>query len=1003
MPIFNEKSVVEDYVVGKLQEAGWRFVPAEELERESYSEPLLVNNLVRAIRRINADKGVGEAEIKQVLNELRFKGERFEGARQILNFFKFGVPVKFEKERVVKYVLLFDYENIENNEFVVSRQVPYHGREDIRADIMLYVNGIPLAEIECKNPASFSQSWYDAYRQIKGYEKAVPELYKYVQIGVAAGEAANYFPIVPWQEEVGTHQWKEEGKDPLDSAIAMLSKNTLLDIIQNFLFLREERGVSTKVVARYMQYRAANRIVGRVTGNLRGEEKKNKGLIWHWQGSGKTLTMIFSANKLHHLKLLGNPSIFFIVDRIELEEQLYQEFYSMDIVEPEVLGSVEELRKALVHDEGRGKRGIMILLIHKFRPEELGSLQKELERLPKETILTRKNVIAFIDEGHRTQYGTLAAQMRAILKNAFFFALTGTPISKAGRDTYGEFSYPPKEKYLDRYFITDSISDGFTVKLVYQPRLDQEVHLKRDMLEAFLDAEFEELPEDVQEKVRESLKKRLNTINVFLENPKRIGLVAKDVAEHFKENLDGRFKAMVVAASRKACVYYKRELDRLLPKEYSEVVMTYTQGDSEPIQSFGRELLERHPGKDREDVRKDIVEKFKDEEFPKILIVTDMLLTGFDAPILQTMYLDKPLKEHRLLQAIARTNRPFKGVKEAGVILDYVGILKEFKKAFEQYSREEINGALFDREAVKRGFLGILGGILKLFGSIPKDRYDRKTLLSALEVLTTDEKNGREFLEGYKELRKIFELLGPDGIKLEHFSDYKWVSAIYVYYMRMVLRSQPSYEGYAQKYFEKTLRFVHRTTEFEKLEKDLPVIAFDKNYLRTLEAKVKSSGEKAANIVFTLNRLVLVDRHKNPIFESLAEKVERLLKLWKDKTRDFERIYREGAEIIGEIAKLSERQRTLGFSDLQYSLLLVLEKKFGSESSLTGDAGELAGILNKSLFPDWESQQTARKAVEREVRMFTRGYVKSRGLKPEEIDRLYAELIESVKNYGRAA
>lgn len=986
----------------KLQAQGWHFVPSEELERESHSEPLLVNNLVRAVRRINADKGVGEAEVKQVLNELRFRSGP-EGARQILNFFKFGVPVKFEKERVVKYVQLFDYADIENNEFIVSRQVPYHGREDIRADIMLYVNGIPLAEIECKNPASFSQSLYDAYRQIKGYEKAVPELYKYVQIGVAAEQAANYFPIVPWQGEVDTHQWKEEGKDPLDSAIAMLSKNTLLDIIQNFLFLREERGVSTKVIARYMQYRAANRIVDRVTGNLRGEAEKNKGLIWHWQGSGKTLTMIFAANKLHHLKLLGNPSIFFIVDRIELEEQLYQEFYSMDIVEPEVLGSVEELRKALVHDGGRGRRGIMILLIHKFRPEELGGLQKELERLPKETILTRKNVIAFIDEGHRTQYGTLAAQMRAILKNAFFFALTGTPISKAGRDTYGEFSYPPGEKYLDRYFITDSISDGFTVKLVYQPRLDQEVHLKRDMLDAFLDAEFEELPEDVQEKVRESLKKRLNTINVFLENPKRIGLVAADVAEHFKENLDGRFKAMVVAASRKACVYYKRELDKLLPREYSEVVMTYTQGDSEPIQSFGRELLERHPGKDTEEIRKEIVEKFKDGEFPKILIVTDMLLTGFDAPILQTMYLDKPLKEHRLLQAIARTNRPFKGVKEAGVILDYVGILKEFKKAFEQYSREELNGALFDREAVKKEFLGILGGILKLFGSIPKDKYDRKTLLGALEVLTTDEKNGREFLEGYKELRKIFELLGPDEVKLEHFSDYKWVSAIYAYYMKMVLRSQPSYEGYAQKYFEKTLRFVHRTTEFEKLEKDLPVIAFDKNYLRTLEEKVKSSGEKAANIVFTLNRLVLVDRHKNPIFESLAEKVERLLKLWKDKTRDFERIYREGAEIIGEIAKLSERQRTLGFSDLQYSLLLVLEKKFGVERSLTGDAGELAGILGKSLFPDWESQQTARKAVEREVRRFARGYVKSRGLKPEEIDRLYAELLESVKNYGRAA
>ncbi|HLB69423.1 MAG TPA: HsdR family type I site-specific deoxyribonuclease [Candidatus Methanoperedens sp.] len=1006
MPKFTEKSLVEDYILEKLMEKGWRFVPANELERESFSEPLLLNNLVRAIKRLNADKGIGDEELKHVLNELKLKGSGNEGLKQILDYLKFGVPIKFEKERVVKYVRLFDFEEVDNNEFIVSRQVVYHGRDDIRTDIMLHINGIPLVEIECKNPASFSENWFDAYKQIKDYEKTVPELYKYVQIGIAAEQTAMYFPIVPWQEEIKVNQWKEEEKDPIDSAIEMLSKDTLLDIIRNFMFFRVEMGNATKVIARYMQYRAARKIVNRVSANLKGEDEKNKGLIWHWQGSGKTLTMIFAAHKLYHLKSLENPSIFFIVDRIELEEQLYTEFNSLDIVKPEIIGSIHELRKVLKHDEGKGKRGIMITLIHKFRVEELSELQKELEELSiqKETILTRKNVVAFIDEGHRSQYGTMAGQMKKILKVAFFFSLTGTPISKRGKDTYLEFSYPPEEKYLDRYFITDSIHDGFTVKLVYQPRLEKEVHLKKDMLETFLEVEFEELSDDIRDRVEEGVKKRLNAINMFLENPKRIELIAKDIAEHFKENVDGTFKAIVVAASRKSCAYYKEALDKWLPKEYSEVVMTYNErSDIQVIQHRITEAKARYGEKDMDEIRKEVVEKFKEEEYPKILIVTDMLLTGFDAPILQTMYLDKPLKEHRLLQAIARTNRPYKGIKEAGVILDYIGILKEFKRAFELYSEEEIKGALSGMNSLREDFNILLDGLLALFSDIPKDNYDRQTMLRAIEVLTTDEENSKRFLEDYGELRKIFELLGPAEIKVERFSDFKWISGIFTFYMNTVLQSQLGHEMYVQKYFEKTLKYVHRTTELENLRKDLPVISFDENYLMELEEKSKSKEEKAASIVFTLNRLVLVEKHKNPVYESLTDKVERILKLWKDKTRDFERIYAEGIEVFKKIEKLSQRQKELGFSDMEYSLLLNLEKNFGEDSEFIQDVRELSDGLRDHIFNNWAVQQTARKNVERGVRRFVRRYVKRHGLKLNELDSLYQNLMENVENYGKAS
>lgn len=1005
MSDFTEKKLVEEYFISKLKEKGWRFVPPDDLERESYEEVLLIPNLRRALNGVNQESGIGDEEVNKVINELKLTVTGVEGAKRILNFYKFGVPVKFEKERVVKYVQLFDYETVENNEFIVTRQAYYQGKDRIRTDVILYINGIPLVNIECKNPTSISESWFNAYKQIKDYEKAAPELYKYIQIGIAAESQARYLPIVSWQEDLRTHEWREESKDSVDSTIEMLSRDTLLDIIRNFLFFRVEFGNATKVITRYMQYRAANKIVKRVResldSRLTNHDSRTKGLVWHWQGSGKTLTMIFAANKLYYMRELENPTIFFIVDRIELEDQLYKEFYALDMVEPEIIGSLWELKELLKFDDYRSKRGVFIILIHKFRSEELEEVCGEIEKISKrkETIMNRRNVVAFIDEGHRTQYGLLAAQMKSILKNAFFFALTGTPISKRGRDTYLEFSYPPEELHLDKYFITDSIKDGFTVKIIYQPRLDKEVHLNKDLLEAFLETEFEELPEEIREDVEEKVKKRLNAIKLVLENPFRIKTIAGDVAEHFRGNIDGKFKAMVVAGSRKACAIYKGELDKLLPKNYSEVVTIFEREDEKVIQQYVAEARVRYGGKDIGDIRKDIVEKFKEEEVPKILIVTDMLLTGFDAPILQVMYLDKLLKEHRLLQAVARTNRPYKDLKEAGIVIDYVGILKEFKRAFEMYSEEDIKGALYGYENVREGFIRLMNEALEMLKEVSRD-YERESLLRAIEVLTTDKWKENEFVENYKNLRKTFELLGPDEVKLEYFEDYKWVSAIYAFYMKTIVQ-KPVYDEDIQKYYEKTVRFVHRATEIEKLDTELPIIAFDKGYLEKLEERVKNRKEKAANILFTLNRLVLVERHRNPVYESLIEKVERLLEMWREKTRDYEKIYTEGVNAIYEINQLFSRQKSLNFSDLEYSVLLEIEKRF-KKDGFERLVKDLSKRLEKYMFFGWFNQITVKKEVEREIRRFVRGMKGKYNLSLDEMNDLHRKLLESVKNYGAA-
>ena len=1008
-----ESKLVELPLIELLKNNGWAYIPGDDLVRDSFREPLLTATLVRKIRALNPDLNLEDTEVWHVIRELQMRGNGPEDQKKILQFFQHGVPIRIEKIREVRYVRLFDYTTPSNNEFVVSNQVIHEGRgeqgdERKRNDIILYINGIPLVNIECKSPATLTEDWTNAFNQIKGYEQSIPELYKYVQIGVAGEQSFKYFPIVPWMKEVQVDEWRleQEEFDPQDAIADMLRPEKLLDIVQSFLFIRREFGEEKKVLPRYIQYRAANKMVQRVLDNLAGKTEKNKGLIWHWQGTGKTLTMIFAANKLYFHPALQNPSIFFVVDRIDLEEQLYAEYNALSTVQPEIIGSSGKLRSVLLHDGGKGKRGIMITLIHKFRPEELSELGKELEQT-KASIVERKNVIVFVDEGHRSQYGLLAAQMKAIFKNAFFFALTGTPIQKTGnRNTYKEFGYPDDDDYyLDRYFIKESIAEGYSVKIAYQPRLEKEggIHLNKEMLKSFLEIELEEIPEEFRENVEDGVKKRLNIINLYLEDEKRIGKIAADIAQHFKENIDGKFKAMVVAASRKACVRYKRALDKLLPPEYSEIVMTHTAEDIGEIKTYTEELKKRYGLSDTEEINKLRRENFRDEkDLPKILIVTSKLLTGYDAPILQTMYLDKPLKEHRLLQAIARTNRPYKNVKEAGMILDYVGIFKEIKKALEQYSEKDLEGALYGMDAIKEEFGRLMAELLDIFKDVKVRAYDRETLGKTLEILTTDEEVGEAFLKTYRHVRKIFELLGSDGITLEWFEDYKWLSTVYSCYIRRVLREQPNYTRDVQKYFEKTVKYVQKTTEVQEINKSMPVLELDSEYLKRLEEHAATKKEKAANIVFALGRFRLTDKRRTPADETILDRIEGLITLWREKTKDYEKIYNEGATIVKDMQTLDQRQKELGLSDLEYSFLLNVEQRWGSNDTLVEDVRALCADLSGDMFPDWIAQVSAKKNIEQKIRRFVRRYGKQHGKSIDEIDALYVRLIDSVKEYGNS-
>lgn len=998
MPTFTEKSAVEDFIVELLEGRGWKVVLAESLERERLEEPLLVSELARAVKRLNV--GVTEGDVQRVLLELRHQGTDVEGCRKALGFLKWGVPVKLEKSREVRFLKLLDFERPERNEFVVSRQVTHEGgRGRIRPDILLYVNGIPLVCIECKHPADPAVSWWDAYKQvIRDYQQKVPELFKYVQFGIAAENEARYFPTAPWRKRAKPCQWKEEGRDPLEGVLEMLGRGTLLDLVRNFVFVREERGEAKKIIARYMQHRAANRIVERVVRTLQGKGKERSGLVWHWQGSGKTLTMIFAAHKLFREPLLERPTIFVILDRTELEVQMAQEFAALDLggIPIETISSIKELKETLAHDGRRGKRGIFVTLIHKFNPRELQQLGEELKR-EGESIVQRRNIVSLIDEGHRSQYGVLAAQMRDLLQGGFFFAFTGTPVAKKGRDTYRQFS-PPGEGYLDKYFFTESIADGFTVKILHQLRLEnaENIHLKREELEAFLAQEREEIPEHLREVVDAKVRRRLNTINAYMKNPKRLEMIAQDIADHFRKEVDGKFKAMVVAVDREACVFYKHLLDKLLPPEYSEVVITFSRKDKKVIREYEEDLRRKHRGKEIKDIQKDVIEKFKTEEQPpKILIVTDMLLTGFDAPILQTMYLDKPLKEHRLIQAIARTNRPLKGRKEAGLILDYVGILKNLKKAFEVYSEGDVAGLTVDVEKEAERFKKLVDGLIGLFegADISSDR--RKDLLEAVELLGRDERKAKAFRRGYREARTVFELLGPEPIKVAYRERYKWLTQMYFVYTRKIKREDPEEtDAFARRYFAKTIQHVYRALDVGKIEKEFPILHLDQDYIKKLEEQEPDKGKRLADMLFSLSRFVLTDKERRVVYETIADKVERIVKTWREKTADLDKIYGEAWQLIKEVNALEQRKQQLGLSTMEHGMLAVLETEF------EGDAEHMVRGLSrdvkKHIFPGWSIQKSALK----DVGLVVRRFVRKQRLPKERREWLYDKLFSIIRAMG---
>jgi len=990
-----EKPVIEELVT-----RGWEYVPGVQLVREE-DEALILRDLREFMEKNMRELGIEmkDEHFSQILLALRGKAG-MEGYRETLNIIKDGFVTLDIKGRGLLSVKLIDYENVRNNKFVVSNQVTFitsDGREK-RLDVVLFVNGIPIAAIECKNPVG-NQTWYDAYRQLKGYEQDLTELYRFVQINVAIGAKARAYATMPWSDdERKTIKWGIGEFDEMGGIVDLLSPETILDVIRNFVFIMEFRGKMIKLMPRFMQYRTANQIYRNVLEHRKG------GVIWHWQGSGKTFTMIFAAYKLYTDMRMEKPTVFFVMDRKEIEAQFMEFISGMDFggkVPVEHIGNIEELEKILRFDGGRGKRGFFVLLIHKFK--EKGGI--DLEDIEKMGIVDRENILVFVDEAHRTQYGILAARMRRALRNAKFFAFTGTPLLRSDKNTFREFG-----DIVDRYFIEESVKDGFTVPIVYTFAKEKGIHLDTDSLKKAVAELIKEEEEEVA--------KRLRPTREFMKGEERMRKIAKNIVEDFLNNR--RYKGMVVAVDREACVLYRKHIMEYLKEKYpgiykeygerfAEVVMTYNPGkDMDEIEGYRIEIEERY-NLNWSDVNKKIREDFKDEEkMPKIVIVTDMLLTGYDVPVLEVMYLDKIMNGHNLLQAIARTNRPYKE-KGFGIVVDFVGIFKIFKDTLRKYYAIEdvdVESAALSVDILKRRLDEMMKAICRDYPFICDDAQllaiaDRESLYSALYSIYQCGKQ-QDFEKRFRELNRIWNALGGDPIKAEnkYLTFYRAVSALYILHRR---ESREPVSADVIKSVKEIHEKIREISGVKSIGRRGEII-IDESFLEEIENKAKV--ESVVDMTAILNIFVSSVRGnavKEKIFGDIVEYIESAIERWKERKSTIEEIYLEQKKALEKILAEDRKLKSLEISSVEYAMIKIVSKELGDEEEVARmihtTIEEL--IRENLLFADWYKKIDVVKKIREKFRKRILKHMVSHGnYNKEVLDRIVNEIMKILPYLG---
>jgi len=893
MSRLSEKRDVQDALVNYLIGIGWEYLPPDEIKNmrnDDEREPFLVPIAREQLIALNPGL-VTEANVDDVLRRLRGVHPTIAGNEEFLHYLRGHKTIYSEAEKREFNLTLIDYDTPANNRFTFTQEFWFEDRDRRRLDMMLFVNGFPVALIENKSP-TVPKAELEAFDQVQHtYTERIPELLKFVQVFAACNARVHYGAT--WNDSLKAfYRWRVDGKGyGLENlSKTLFDQEHLLRILRDYIiFFRADDQVH-KFILRPHQMRAVERIVRRVE-----MDEADRGLVWHTQGSGKTLTMIVAAYKLRRLPQLANPTLLVVVDRRELEAQMVQNLEAFGFPAVVRARSKKHLRELLASDY----RGLIVTTIHKF------------DRIPK-GLNQRHNIVVLIDEAHRSQEGDLATYMRAALPNAFYFGFTGTPVDrgKIGRGTFETFGKPDPSGYLDKYGIDESIEDGTTVPLYYT-LAPTKLRLDRDTLED----EFFHVVEEMGIASIEELNRILDKaekLKAVLKAPERVDKIATHIARHYRENVEPLgFKAFVVAVDREACALYKEALDRYLPEEYTRVVYTGDHRDAE--------LLRRYHLDDAEEKR--VRKAFRaPDELPKILIVTQKLLTGYDAPVLYAMYLDKPLKDHTLLQAIARVNRPYPD-KETGLIVDYIGVFEDLQRAL-AFDLATISKGLIDLEVLKQRFADLL--LAAQAAIAPINLSDDPGRPARIIDHFFDEEVRESFVSLFKELQTAYEILSPDPFLRDYLDDYVLITQVY-----QVIYNYFNPEAERRRLHRELLRktdtLIRKHVTAEPVVDTLPLYPINRDIANVVKADSVSDRVKVINLYRSL--IVYIERHQQeqPYLISIGERVERVIQRLRERQISVQAALEQLGALAEETVTAEAQQAESDLTPEEFALYWVLK------------------------------------------------------------------------------
>jgi len=941
--IGKELNTVQAPLIRYAEEVGWTYVPTSEALSLRKGEGGLLFRRVLEEKLIELNPGLITFDnVDEVIRRIESVPNTIEGNAEILAWLRGEKSTYDQEEKRERNVTVIDFAHPERNVFHVTDEWQYtNGQETNRADVMFLINGLPVAIVETKS-AKKAQGMEEGLTQIREYHHETPEMLTTPQVFDITHLIDFYYGVTWNLDRKNLFNWRDEEPGNYESKVKrFFDRQRFLIMLKEWILFFYKEDELQKTVLRQHQTRAVEKVLRRCANTA-----KARGLIWHTQGSGKTFTMITAARLiLQDQETFGKATVVLMIDRNELEGQLagwvdrlLGEMQSLDIT-IEHATSKRRLRELLASDF----RGLIVSMIHKF------------DGIPKD-INTRENVFVLLDEAHRTTGGDLGNYLVGALPNATLIGFTGTPIDKTahGKGTFKVFGKEDEQGYLDKYPIVESIEDGTTVPLNYT-LAPNEIRVPREQLEEeFLNLAAAEGISDVDDLNR--ILDHAMRLKTFLKSADRIEKVAAFVAKHFQENIEPLgYKAFLVAVDREACALYKEALDKVLTSEYSLPIYTPAQHDSEKYPLVHRYQVSPETEKKARKLFP------KPDTLPKIFIVTDKLLTGFDAPILYCMYLDKPMRDHVLLQAIARVNRPYEPDEEnrkpCGLVVDFVGIFEKLEKAL-AFDSDVVSGVIQDLDLLLEKFKELMAGPAREYITLGSVLMDDKSVEKAVEVLTDYEKR-EEFYRIYKQIEILYEILSPSPALRDFVDDFGSLSVLY----RIIRNAFSKRTGLYGDVTRKTGALVREKAETYGLSMTLPVTKIDENALRAIKSASGSDKAKVINLVNSIRSTVAEEEDLSPYLKPIGDRAEAILEAYDDRQITTGVALQRVQSLIEEILEARCRQSKMGVDATTFSFYWTLKQEGVAESE--SNAATLKGVFDR--FPNHKENASELRQLKAEL------------------------------------